>query len=132
MPGLRSNIRGVDDAALQQCARYYILPAGLPGSDTRQRGPLGRHGVVRGDAIYIAVSGHETGHIATAQPCSGLDDSIEYGLQVEGRLADDLEHVARCSLVFERLLQIAGMVLQLVEQPHVLHRDDRLRRKVLQ
>jgi hypothetical protein len=53
-------------------------------------------------------------------------------LQIKGRAADDLQHVARRGLVFERLLQVARAVLQLVEEPRILHRDDRLRRETFQ
>jgi hypothetical protein len=37
---------------------------------------------------------------------SRLDDGIEHGLELGGRLADDIEHIARRRLVFERLLQL--------------------------
>src|SRR5205085_12090166 len=35
-------------------------------------------------------------------------------------------------LVFGRLLQVAGALARLGDQPRVLHRDDRLRREILQ
>ncbi len=41
-------------------------------------------------------------------------------------MADDLEHVARRGLVFERFLKIVGALAQLAEQPRVLDRDHRL------
>ena len=47
-------------------------------------------------------------------------------MQVEGRAADDLEHIAGRGLVFERFLEVAGALLQFTEQPRVLDRDDRL------
>jgi hypothetical protein len=47
-------------------------------------------------------------------------------LQIEGRAADDLEHVAGRGLVFERFFEIARASLQFAEQPRILHRDDRL------
>ncbi len=66
-----------------------------------------------------------------AQPSGGDHQGIEYRLQIEFRLADDLQHVADRGLVFERFLQVARAVAQFVEQPRVLHRDDRLRREAL-
>src|SRR5262249_48204393 len=56
----------------------------------------------------------------------------QHRLQIEGGLADDLEHVTCRGLIFERLLQVARAAAQFVEQPRILHRDDRLRREVLQ
>ena len=35
------------------------------------------------------------------QPRRNLDQRVEYGLQVEGRAANDLQHVAGRGLVFE-------------------------------
>jgi hypothetical protein len=53
-------------------------------------------------------------------------------LKIEGRAADDLQHVAGRGLVLERFLQVAGALLQLAEQPRILHRDHRLRGEILQ
>jgi len=53
-------------------------------------------------------------------------------LHIGGRAADDLEHVAGRGLVFERFFEIARAGLQFAEQPRILHRNDRLHRKVLQ
>ena len=50
----------------------------------------------------------------------------KHRLQVEGRAADDLEHVARRRLLLERFGQLAGARLHLLEQPHVLDGDHRL------
>src|SRR5215469_9397038 len=61
-----------------------------------------------------------------------LNQSVEHRLEVEGGAADDLEHVASRGLVFESFLQFSGALARLIEQPGVLHRDDRLRGEVLQ
>src|SRR5262245_14327430 len=58
-----------------------------------------------------------------AQSSSGFDQRLKHGLQIEGRAADDLEHVRRGGLLLQRLAQ-------LVEQARVLDRDDRLGGKV--
>ncbi len=47
-------------------------------------------------------------------------------MQIEGRAADDLEHVARGGLVFERFLEVVSALAQFAEQPRVLDSDDRL------
>ena len=48
------------------------------------------------------------------------------GLNLGRRAADDVEHVARRGLVFERLRQLRGPRLHLLEQPDVVDRDHRL------
>ena len=58
-------------------------------------------------------------HVRLAQPRRRLDQRIEHGLQIEGRAADDLEHVGGGGLLLQRFAQ-------LVEQPGVLDRDDGL------
>ena len=64
--------------------------------------------------------------LGLAQPRRGFDEGIEHRLQIEGRAADDLEHVRGRGLLLERLAQLRGPRLDLVEQPHVLDRDHRL------
>ena len=61
-----------------------------------------------------------------AQARRSLDDRVEHRLQVDRRAADDAEHLAGRSLVFERLLQLALARLLLLEQPRVLDGDDGL------
>ena len=57
--------------------------------------------------------------ISFAQPGSRFDQRIEHGLEVEGRAADDFQHIGGRGLLLERLAQ-------LVEQAGVLDRDDGL------
>src|SRR5262245_6724540 len=66
---------------------------------------------------------NDTSDIRLAQPRCRLDKRIEHGLQIEGRSADDLEHVGGGGLLLERLAQ-------LVEQTGVFDGDDRLLRKI--
>ena len=42
-------------------------------------------------------------HIRFAQPCRRFRERIEHGLQIEGRAADDLEHVGGRGLLLQRL-----------------------------
>jgi hypothetical protein len=57
------------------------------------------------------------GTFRLAQPRSGVDQRIEHGLQIKGRVADDLEHVGGRCLLLQRFAQ-------LVEQASVLDCDD--------
>ena len=56
---------------------------------------------------------------ASHSRAADLDQRIEHGLQIEGRAADDLEHVGGGGLLLQRFAQ-------LVEQPRVLDGDDGL------
>ena len=62
--------------------------------------------------------------VRVAQPCCRLNQRVEYRLQIEGRAADDLEHVGGRGLLLQRFAQ-------LVEQPRVLYGDDGLIGEVL-
>ena len=70
------------------------------------------------------------GIVGLAQARGGFHEGVEYWLQVEGRSADDLEHVARRGLVLERLLEIAGALPQFAQEPRILNGDDCLRREI--
>ena len=66
-------------------------------------------------------------HVGVAQAGRRLDHGQQHRLELEGRVAHDLEHVAGRRLVFERLGQLAVAALDLLEQAHVLDGDHRLR-----
>ena len=54
----------------------------------------------------------------------GFDERVEHGLQVEGRAANDLEHIRGRGLLLQQFAQ-------LVEQPRILDGDDGLRGEIL-
>src|SRR5262249_13957447 len=60
-----------------------------------------------------------------------LDDTVENRLQIEGRSADDLQHLRGRGLLLQRLREIVGALAQFVEQPRVLDGDDGLGGEVL-
>ena len=62
--------------------------------------------------------------IRLAQLCGRLNQRIEHRLQIEGRAADDFEHVGGGGLLLQRFAQ-------LVEQPRVLDGDDGLAGEIL-
>jgi hypothetical protein len=62
--------------------------------------------------------------VGIAQPRRRLDQRVEHQLQVEGRAADDLEHVGGGGLLLQRFTQLA-------EQARVLDGNDGLSGKVL-
>ena len=61
---------------------------------------------------------------ASQSRAADFDQRVEHRLQIEGRAADDLEHVGGGGLLLQRFAQ-------LVEQPRVLDGDDGLGGEVL-
>ena len=49
--------------------------------------------------------------------------ALNTGCKFTRRAGDDLEHFRRRGLLLQRLTEIVGALLHLVEQPHVLDRD---------
>src|SRR6516225_6753876 len=66
-------------------------------------------------AVDLALAYPDRASITAAKPDGRLDHRVEHWLQVEGRAADNLQHVAGRSLVFERLFQITGALAQFAE-----------------
>jgi|SRR6516164_8405940 len=44
--------------------------------------------------------------VGATKPCRRFDERVEHGLQIEGRAADDLEHVGGCGLLLQRFAQL--------------------------
>ena len=67
---------------------------------------------IRRQPDHVALGAEDRGLIGIAQPRRGLDHHGKHRLQIEGRAADDLQHVAGRGLVFQRFLKIGGAGLQ--------------------
>ena len=65
-------------------------------------------------------------YICIAQPRRRLDKGIEHGLEIEGRSADNFEHVSSGGLPLQRFGELACALLLRLEQSYVLDRDQRL------
>ena len=87
--------------------------------------------IVGGNSVAIALAEGDSTPIRIAEPCGSFQQRLQHRLQIEGRAADDLQHVADCGLIFQRFLQIPGALPQFAKQPRVLHRDHRLRGEIL-
>src|SRR5437016_13085984 len=70
----------------------------------------------RNKVVLAVVQPEELRIVRMAEVSSGLDNGIEDGLQLGGRAADDVEHVARRGLVLERLRQLSRARLLTLEQ----------------
>jgi hypothetical protein len=67
---------------------------------------LGDQGEGGSNPISITLAGGERPEIGIAEPRGGFDERVEHRLQVEGRAANDLQHIAGRGLVFERLFEV--------------------------
>src|SRR6202043_4163905 len=70
------------------------------------------------DPPYVSVRG-----LAQAQRL--IEDGVEYRCEVAGGGVDDLQHLGGRGLLLQSLARLG-------QEPRVFHRDDRLRREVLQ
>jgi len=71
------------------------------------------------EAMHDAV-----GRFAEADSTAG--DRVKDRLDIRWRLADDSQNFRRRSLLIERHSEIAIAGFQLLEEPHILNRNDRL------
>ena len=80
----------------------------------------------RHSAVNLAIAHPDSCEIGAAKPGGRFDHCVQHRLHIGGRAADDVEHVARRGLVFERFFEVARAGLQFAEQPRILHRDHHL------
>ena len=81
--------------------------------------------------VHFPFATQDECHLGIAQSRRGLYQRIQHRLQVEGRAADDLEHVADSGLLLKRLAEIVGALTQFLEQPGVLDGDHGLLGEIL-
>ncbi len=118
--------------ALSQHATNHRPTGGLNGIAHHALGDFGRKAVVGHVMIKSVITCNPNcGSIGATKPRRRLNKRVEHSLQVEGRATDHLEHVGGSGLLRERFTEVVGALAQLVEQPRVLDRDNRLRGKVL-
>ena len=89
---------------------------------------LGQNAVVAPTSVEVAVALPDDGALVGVAQLGGRFRPAcrSTGLQVEGRAADDLQHVGGRGLLLQRLAQFRGARLHLVEQADILDGDHRL------
>ena len=87
---------------------------------------LGLHSVRRNELANLTVAFCNEGVFGRAEPRCRLDNCFKNRLQLGGRAADHIEHVARCGLIAESFRQLGRASIDLIEQSNVFDRDDRL------
>src|SRR5262249_5493663 len=75
-------------------------------------------------AFAIVTENHAV--LGTANAHGILQQRLKDTMEVKRRAANGLEHLGRGRLLPQRLAQLLGALLYLIEQPHVLDRNDRL------
>ena len=83
-----------------------------------------REAVRLGAKEHAVLLASDRGLVRIAKAGGRFDQRLQHRPEVEGRAADDLEHVGGGGLLLQRFAQ-------LVEQPRVLDGDDGLRGEVL-
>src|SRR5215831_20354812 len=73
--------------------------------------------------VDVALQSVDEPAIRSAESHRAGDQSVEHGLEIERRTADQLEHVAGRRLLFEGDPQLAVARLQFREEAHVLDGD---------
>src|SRR5262249_29423394 len=73
--------------------------------------------VARDMMVGAALGEPDGSPIRAAKACSRLGERVEHRLQIEGRAADDLEHVGGGSLLLQRFGEVARAGLPVVERP---------------
>ena len=77
----------------------------------------------------LRLEGHRL--VGAAEARHRLHQRVENRPEIDGRTADDLEHVGSRRLLLQRLAQVSRALAQLTQQPRILDGDDRLGSEVL-
>ena len=120
------DILDLDDLAFQQGSARDVSFLRSDGNRPDVFTELVREAVQRLTEERAVALTRDGADIGVAQSCCGLDERIEHRLQVEGRAADDLQHLGRRRLLLQRLGELGGARLDLLEQARILDRDDGL------
>ena len=112
IPGRRRCRRYERPVPQARPARCACRDPGAKRPCPHERLVFGREAQDRAGPINVALAAVDDRHFGAAQPSGGLDQRIQNRLQIEGRAADDLQHIAGRGLVFERFLEVAGALLQ--------------------
>ena len=114
-------------------ARPVAVPrSGSTGTSLHEVHEFGREAVEHGSGrntpsfcrVIVALSASHSRAADSTSVC-------EHGIEIEGRAADDLEHLGGGGLLLQQFGEIVGALAQFVEQPGVLDGDNGLRGEVL-
>jgi hypothetical protein len=112
-------ISDVDYPALQHRSAYARPASGSDYQIAQIGVEFWQYRERRGDTIDCTVASGDQRPVSFAQPRRRFDQRVEHRSQIKGRATDDLKHIARGGLVFQRLFEITDAITQFAEQPRV-------------
>src|SRR5215472_13506227 len=120
--GIRPDIEDVDHPALRERPADDGSAAAAGGVLLGEPAVLPRMAVEAHLSKDVAVRSPDSSDLGATEPRGALGEGVEHGLKVEGRAANQLEHVRRRGLLVQRLARLA-------DEPRVLDCDHRLVRE---
>jgi hypothetical protein len=124
---IRFDIGDLRDAPLKYRASRHAFATGQRGIVAPVHfADISADAVMRDEMEQLAVESVDKAELRVTEPGRAFGDHIENGLDLAGRATDDVEHIAGCCLIFERLTQLMGARLHLFEQSCILDCDHRL------
>src|SRR5262245_28594829 len=109
--------------ALQQDTSGKRPSGGLDRNILHHFEELGRIAVCHGSEECRPYLARERAHVGAAEPSRRFQERLQDRLQIEGRAADDFEHIGGGGLLLEGFAEFA-------EQPGVLDGNDSLAREI--
>ena len=100
-PAFERHLPGDAAATRDNCSLAHNRP--IPGLRCRGRRIGARH-----IAVNLALAYRDRCGIGAAKPRGGFGYCVQHRLDIGGRAADDVEHVAGRGLVFERLVTLGS------------------------
>ena len=82
--------------------------------------------VARNGLKSLAVIQSHSTELRAANTRSVLEQFVEYRIEVAGRTADDAQHLRCRGLLLQQFSEVACSCLQILEQPDIFDRDNRL------
>src|SRR5262249_52081440 len=103
--GVGSDIRHMDRTLLQRCSASNGATASDDGVAATQDTFVGS---TRSQLVEVVAQQSEISKVRLTQTDRGLHNRIQHRLEVRWRSADDIEHIARRRLIFERFCELLG------------------------
>jgi hypothetical protein len=125
------HVGDVNDLALEQGASDDRAAFRLDRHIANKFHELGREAIGLRAIEHAVFLPRDRSLVGVAKPGGRFNERLQDWPQIEGRAADDLEHIGGRGLLLQRFGQVVGALAQLVEQPCVLDGDDGLAGEVV-
>jgi hypothetical protein len=105
---VREYILDMHDPAFERHPPGHAVATGDNPSLLQDRPIFGFRSGDRHIAVDLALAYRDRCDICAAKPTGGFDHCVQHGLHIGGTAADDVEHIARGGLVFDRLVALGS------------------------